>query len=535
MAAPTSTHPRVLRASRLRGLAAALLAAIATLLVPAPASALEKGLNTDMTWGISSEDQDLTSAAMTDLGASWHRMVLPWYYVEKARKGSYSGMYLNMYDQAIAKADAQGAKVVVTVYTAPNWASGTSNLESPPLNPADYADFMSFVANRYRGKVDAWEIWNEQNTARFWSTGPDAAQYARLLKAAYPAVKAADPNATVLYGGTYLNDWEFLEGAYAEIPNLGDYFDALGTHPYNGVTPPDQVALGTDGRIPEWSFASYRELHDVMVDNGDDKPIWFTEFGWSTFAGEWGVSQAVQAAYLTQAFRCAEQDPYVEVGLWYMLRNNPYGGDGQDSESQFGLTNMSFVPKQSYNAFKSYTSGSGGCTYQYPSSPPVPDPTPDPAPDPTPDRTPDPTPDPLAEPTPEPTPEPEPTSEPTVADEPEGEVESSSVTGSGRPVFRVRIRREWRASASRTASGRKVRVAFVGRVKRADRGHVVLKLQRRGRHGKWGHGLRLRARVGENGRFRERSRLTQGRWRVRAVYRVGSSSKTRSRLVYFRG
>ena len=504
-------------------LVAAVVGVLASLLLAAPASAVEKGLNTDLTWGISASDQDRTITELQNLGAQWQRIVMSWHDVE-TRKGSYS---LGSYDQAINKAAASGVKLVVTVYTAPKWASGTTNRESPPLNPADYADFMSYVANRYRDKVDAWEIWNEQNEARFWSTGPNPGEYARLLQAAYPAVKAGDPNATVVYGGTYLNDYAFLEGAYAEVPNLGDYFDVMGTHPYNGVTPPGVVSLRSDGRIEEWSFAGYRELRNVMLANGDDKPIWFTEFGWATFDNQWGVTEAVQAAFLTQAFQCAEQDPYVQVGIWYALRNHPYGADGQNSEYQYGLTRTDFTPKLSYNAFRSYSSGSGGCTYQYPSPPPTSDPTPDPQPEPAPE----PQLEPAAEPEPEPAPDPS-------VDEPEGETQSSSVTASGRPVFRVRILRDFRARASsETTDGRpaKVRVAVVGRVKRADRGRVVLRLQRRGRDGRWGHGVRFRTRVGENGGFRKVGRLVEGRWRVRAVYRVGSSSQTRSRLVYFRG
>ena len=499
----TSTRSQVTvgRLARTRGLLASLLAALAILLFPVPATALEKGLNTDLTWGISGADQDRTIAGLHDVGASWQRLVLAWHDVE-TKNGTYSSTQLANYDQAIGKAAASGINLVVTVYTAPKWASGTDNRESPPLNPADYADFMSFVANRYRGKVDAWEIWNEQNSATFWSTGPDAAHYARILRAAYPAVKAAAPEAKVVYGGTWENDYEFLERAYAEVPNLGDYFDVLGTHPYSGVSSPDQVALDANGRIADWTFAGYRELRKVMLDHGDDKPIWFTELGWSTFDSVWGVSEAVQAEFLTRAYRCAEQDPYVQVAIWYAFRNHPYGADGQDWEYQHGLTRTDFSPKPSYDAFKSYTPGSGGCTYDYPSS------------------------------SSEPTPEPE---SPVV--EPEGEVVSSTVVGSGRPVVRVRIRREWRArtATSTDVRRRRTRVAIVGRVKNVDGGRVILRLQRRNRDGDWRHKARFRVAVGREGRFRKRERLAQGRWRVRAVYRAGSSSRTRSRLVYFRG
>ena len=461
------------------------------LLFPASASALTKGLNTDLTWGISGAEQDQTMAGLTDLGAGWHRLVIAWHDIE-TRDNSYSG--LSGYDQAINKAEAAGINLVVTVYTAPRWASGVASRESPPQNPADYADFMSFAANRWGSKVDAWEIWNEQNAQGFWSTGPDPAHYAHLLEAAYPAVKAADPTAQVVYGGTWTNDYDFLEAAYAEVPNLGDYFDVMGTHPYNGVSSPESVALRPNGRIEPWSFAGYRELRATMLAHGDEKPIWFTEFGWSTFDDPWGVSEAMQAAYLTKAFACAEQDPYVQAAIWYAYRNHPYGADGQNWEYQLGLTRTDFSHKPAYDAFKSYTSGDGeGCTYLYPGGA-----------------------------APEPTLQPEPTVDPEPV--PEDEPQSSTVTASGRPVLLVRFVRTQRT-----------RAAVLGRVKRADRGRVVIRMQRRAENRNWRHTRSFRLDLNKRGRFHKRLKLAQGRWRLRAVYRVGSSKKTRSRLVYFRG
>ncbi len=94
-----------------------------------------------------------------------------------------------------------GSKVIVMVDRAPGWASGSSNVEAPAQNPADLASFMTWLATHYRGQVEAYEIWNEQNTTRFWPAGVNAGQYAAQLKAAYPAVKTGDPAAKVLFGG----------------------------------------------------------------------------------------------------------------------------------------------------------------------------------------------------------------------------------------------------------------------------------------------------------------------------------------------
>ena len=53
-----------------------------------------------------------------------------------------------------------------------------------------------------------------------------------------------------------------------------------------------------------------------MLAYGDAKPMWLTEFGWSTTSDSWGVSAQTQADYLLRAYRMLEQDSYVQVAIW---------------------------------------------------------------------------------------------------------------------------------------------------------------------------------------------------------------------------
>ena len=175
-----------------------------------------------------------------------------------------------------------------------------------PQNPADYADFIRFVAARYAGKVSAWEVWNEQNTRRFWPSGPSPAAYVPLLKAAYPAVKAADPNALVVFGGVSQNDYSYIEGAYAA--GAKGYFDVMAVHPYPGPNAPEAVWHSERADRARRRSSGFREVRSSMLARGDDKPIWLTEFGWSTTTTEaWGVTQAQQADYLTQGLPAARE------------------------------------------------------------------------------------------------------------------------------------------------------------------------------------------------------------------------------------
>jgi polysaccharide biosynthesis protein PslG len=475
--------------------------------------AAQKGVETDMTWGTNATERDQTAAGVKTLGAKWMRLTLAWHDVETA-KGAYKN--LGRYDDAFARAVNSGAKIVVTVYTAPKWASGTGERESPPQNPADYADFIRFAATRWGDKVDAWEIWNEQNLKTFWSTGPDAAAYARLLKAAYPAVKGADPSALVVFGGTAYNDYWYVSRAYKEIPNLGDYYDVMATHPYPrpANSAPEKVWYepGTSSTIATRAFAGYREVRRTMLSRGDDKPIWFTEFGWSsnTVSG-WGVSAAQQADYLTRAYRCVEQDPYVQVAIWYIYRNHAWAQDANTWGDQLGLTYTDFTPKPAYNAFKAYTPGSVGCEYQYPQT--------------TPPAEPEPTP----EPTDEPTPEPEPTDE----EQPEDGVVSSSVQ---RRVD-IRLVRLADARASRRTQRRaRTTMRVIGEVSHADRGHVELRLTCRGRGDRdWQRRVTRNADVSRSGRYTQRIRPRRhAKCTTRAGYHAFGERLGRSRVLRFK-
>jgi Cellulase (glycosyl hydrolase family 5) len=340
-----------------RAAVAVVAIALALLMVPAAGQAAQKGLSVDLTWADSLSEQTSTEPIVAESGAKYVRMTLNWSDAEPKR-GEFNPWWIAQYDNAVNLAQQAGAKVIFVVGSSPSWASGSSNTETPPRNPADYAEFVHAMAARYAGRVAAWEIWNEENIPRFWSTGPSAAAYTQLLKAAYPAVKSADPNALVLFGGTSLNDYKFISEAYAD--GAKGSFDVMAVHPYSCRAPGTIVREG-NGNITADSFLGYRTVHNVMLANGDEKPIWFTEFGWSssTGGGSCEVGATNQADYLTEAYKLTDQDPYVQVACWYNLRNDYWSHDENSVEAQYGLLSTNFTPKPSFAAFKAYTPGSG--------------------------------------------------------------------------------------------------------------------------------------------------------------------------------
>src|SRR3989344_1442794 len=54
----------------------------------------------------------------------------------------------------------------------------------PPKDNLDFGNYAYAIAKRYKD-VMYWQIWNEPNNPIFWPTGPDADEYADMLKATY--------------------------------------------------------------------------------------------------------------------------------------------------------------------------------------------------------------------------------------------------------------------------------------------------------------------------------------------------------------
>ena len=329
----------------------------------APAHAAEKGVVPEITWGgINSSTQDRIATHIGDLGAKWVRLHVSWAEGEP-NKGSFSSSALSRFDRGISLSRQAGAKVIVMVHQSPSWARDSSNVNAPPRNVADYAAFVSFLANRWRGQVEAYEIWNEPNVGGYY-VAPQ--QYGAMVKTAGAGIRVVDPTAKILTGGLYTNDYGYLEAVFASTPDVGAYFDVIGAHPYIWNINPGAYWRGGDGRIASTTFAGYRELRNTVRNRGGgDKPVWITEMGWSTTAAGagWGVSAEAQAALLTEAYRCLEQDPFVQVATYYNLRNNWFQNDVEDWDAQLGLLRTDWTKKPGYHAFQGYNPGAGGCTY----------------------------------------------------------------------------------------------------------------------------------------------------------------------------
>jgi len=339
---------------------AILLACLIAALAPTPASAVETGVNET-----ANENLPVGETAGR-LGADWVRLWAMWDVAEPG-PGRYDVAYLDQLASKAADAKRRGVDVLMVVGRTPAWASGGKPAIAPPNDPARFGAFMAEIARRIP-TVDAWELWNEPDGPEFWLEGPQPGAYAALLEAAYPAIKAAQPNDVVLTGGMVANDMDFLEQLYDH--GAQGSFDAVGVHTDTAclTNSPDVTYRDERGRLGRYTFTGYREVHAVMSRHGDGaKPIWMTELGWNTQStapsscnvGTWkgtkplGVDEQQQAEFLTQAYRCLATDPFVQAALWFGIQDIP----GSAHAGGFGLYRWDKSAKPAAAAFRALDGG----------------------------------------------------------------------------------------------------------------------------------------------------------------------------------
>jgi hypothetical protein len=274
------------------------------------------------------------------------RIDTSWAGIEDSYKGARNAWYIGMVDFCVNEARARGINVLITLWMTPAWANGNQGNLVPPTNPQDYADFARWAATYWRGRVAAWEVWNEPDPAQsFWQGTID--QYAGLLRTSYPAFKGGDPAAKVVLGGPSSNDDAWIRQVYAR--GTKDFFDVVSTHPYQGMAdaPPEQA---DDNH--RWWFTHLPAVRQVMLDYGDAaKPLWYTEFGWSAHTNwtgiqnwERGVTPQQQGDYFVRALQYTQANyPYVTVAFWYKERARP--GDTDVHQSGYALLNADMTER----------------------------------------------------------------------------------------------------------------------------------------------------------------------------------------------
>ncbi|MBE7551294.1 MAG: beta-galactosidase [Anaerolineales bacterium] len=315
---------------------------------PVTMSSPDYSMQVFLFWQEEIADRDLK--LVQDAGFRWVKQEFAWREIEGSGKGHFDWART---DRVMDQIDSHGLRVIARLGVQPQWAGGGYPEVGPPNNLQDFADFAAAVATRYKGRVDAYQIWNEPNLAREWGNRPPSpAEYTEMLKIAYQAIKAVDPYPIIISAGlapTTRNDdvarpdTHYIQGMYDA--GAKPYFDALGAHGAGYASPPEtdpaEVArtpglanpgdFKPENNVPEelrrvYCFRHVEDVRAIMVNNGDaDKKVVLLEFGWTIDPRpdspyKWhAVTPEQQAQYFVRAYQYAQANWQPWIGVMSLI------------------------------------------------------------------------------------------------------------------------------------------------------------------------------------------------------------------------
>lgn len=306
---------------------------------PVTMASPDYGIQAFLWWRPEVAHRDLS--LVRDAGFTWVKQWFAWRDIEGRGKGQYDW---STADRIVSQVEEFGLKLIVRVDHGPEWAG------APPGNIDHFTTFISAMATRYKGRIHAYQIWNEPNLAREWGNkAPNAGEYTQMLKKAYQAIKAVDPSAMVITAGmaptTELSqravpDTRFIQSMYEA--GAKSYFDMLGAHGAGYKAPPEmdpgQVANdpnyynvgdvncpGPACRI--YCFRHVEDLRQIMVNNGDaNKKVVVLEFGWtrdertnSPYYWHRVDDQFMQGDYMVRAYKYAKANWQPWIGVMSLI------------------------------------------------------------------------------------------------------------------------------------------------------------------------------------------------------------------------
>jgi hypothetical protein len=219
-------------------------------------------------------------------------------------------------------AERNDIKVLGVILGLPSWLStcperGPDAPRCPARDDAEFGRLAAEVAEHARDSIRHWEILNEPDAD--WAFKGTAADYARMLSAAYDAIRARVPEAKVVQGGVERpreHDWteRMLDTPGADAARK---FDIAAVHLRLRLR-------NVLADLPAY-LRSYREL---LARHGFRGPVWVTEHGYPADpAFQWDPAyrggDAAQAAFLRDSIPALSAAGAGQV--FVTLRDNLWG------------------------------------------------------------------------------------------------------------------------------------------------------------------------------------------------------------------
>lgn len=345
------------------------------------------GINTFLEQEVEPAKREQQVQMIADAGFAWIRQQFPWEDIEIHARGDFSDRRNDVdgdgqidtisawdkYDQIVALAESYDLSIMARLDNPPAWSHAAPDVLSttPPDDLDDFVRYAAAVAERYRGRIRYYQVWNEPNIYPEWGDQPvDPLAYTDMLCRTYAALKAVDPSIVVISGalaptvsltGRDLNDFIFLQRMYDA--GAGDCFDVLSVQGYGLNSGPTDQRM----RPTTVTFARSLYIRDLMVANGDaDKAIWISEAAWNPIDSpevpadvanreNYGVVTQEQAArYMPLAYQRAQAEwPWIGViNYWFFKRPADYERD--QSWYYFRMVEPDFTPLPIYESMRAH-------------------------------------------------------------------------------------------------------------------------------------------------------------------------------------
>jgi polysaccharide biosynthesis protein PslG len=227
-----------------------------------------------------------------ETGAKYLRCAFTWNAIEK-QQGHYNWAF---WDTLVDEAERANIQLIPYVAYTPEWAAENSDQfwKRPPRDPQLYADFMYKIASRYRGRIHSWEIWNEPDIGEYWMGSPD--QFAELVKLAAPAIRRADPDATLVLAGMSKGPSPFFQ-TLVQKHHVERLVDVVAMHGY----PESWLEERAETVDQSW----IGEMNRLVVHDGVRRDFWLNEIGYADYR----YSPMSGKVSLTAWYRVDDFDP----------------------------------------------------------------------------------------------------------------------------------------------------------------------------------------------------------------------------------